>query len=60
MTTIKATMNTVRTIVPVEAIYTNTEIYYFPFLSPLIVQSCSVATGVCTCIGLLASLYDPT
>jgi hypothetical protein len=26
----------------------------------LIVQSCSVASGVCTCIGLLASLYDPT
>jgi hypothetical protein len=25
-----------------------------------IVQSCSVASGVCTCIGLLASLYDPT
>jgi cation diffusion facilitator family transporter len=33
---------------------------HLDYLSELIVQSCSVASGVCTCIGLLASLYDPT
>jgi hypothetical protein len=31
-----------------------------PLKLKVIVQSCSVASGVCTCIGLLASLYDPT